>query len=120
MLVTAATGTVGQHVVRELTDTDVTVRVGSRDPAAAREQFDAGEFVAFDFTRPETWGAALAGSPAVFPVRPPGVSVDRMRGFVDALARVRWSQVAYLPTLRLAVLMVGIYTTARVGLAGVV
>jgi uncharacterized protein YbjT (DUF2867 family) len=100
VLVTAATGTVGRHVVRELADIGVRVRVGSRDPAAARDRFESvGEVVEFDFARPETWGGALDSAPSVFLVRPPGVSVDRMREFVDALARLGAPQVAYLSTL---------------------
>lgn len=100
VFVTAATGTVGRHVVDELSGADVRVRAGTRDPdrdAAALAAAD--EVVDFDFDRPETWGRALDGSPRVFLVRPPGVSVDRLREFVDALARTGCPQVAYLSTL---------------------
>lgn len=100
VLVTAATGTVGRHVVPEMADSDVRVRVASRDPDAARDRFPAAdEFVDFDFARPETWGDAVAGAPRVFLVRPPGVTVSRMRAFVAALGRVGVPQVAYLSTL---------------------
>ena len=100
VLVTAATGTVGQHVVSELSATDVRVRAGSRSPDQDAEALAAADdVVAFDFDRPETWGDALADSPRVLLVRPPTVSTDRMREFVDAVARVGCPQVAYLSTL---------------------
>lgn len=100
ILVTAGTGTVGRHVVTGLRDgdTDATVRVATRDPAATRDHFgDAVEAV--DFARPETWGEALADVDGVFLVRPPGVAVDELTAFVDAATRVRAEQVAYLSTL---------------------
>jgi len=102
ILVTAGTGTVGRHVVTELGDgnTDTAVRVATRDPRTARDRFgDAIEAVDFDFARPETWGETLAGVDGVFLVRPPGVAVDEMTGFVDAAARVGVEQIAYLSTL---------------------
>jgi len=100
VLVTAATGTVGQHVVSALADTDVRVRAGSREPDRDADALAAADdVVAFDFDRPETWGDALDGGPGVFLVRPPTVSTDRVREFVDAVARVGCPQVAYLSTL---------------------
>jgi uncharacterized protein YbjT (DUF2867 family) len=100
VLVTGSTGTVGRHVVTGLAERDVTVRAGSRDPAAARERFgDVGEFVAFDFERPETWGRALADVEGLFLVRPPEVGERRLTEFVDAAARVGVERVAYLSTL---------------------
>jgi len=100
ILVTAATGTVGRHVVAGLRDTDATVRVATRDPTAARERFgDDIEAVDFDFARPETWGEALAAVDGCFLVRPPGVAVDDLTAFVDAAARVGVEQIAYLSTL---------------------
>lgn len=101
VFVTAATGTVGRHVVAELSETDAQVRAGSRRPDAVPEAVAAAadEVVDFDFDRPETWGSVLDGGPRVFLVRPPAVSTDRLREFVDALARVDCPQVAYLSTL---------------------
>jgi uncharacterized protein YbjT (DUF2867 family) len=105
VLVTAATGTVGQHVVRELADRDVTVRIASRNPDDAidgdepLDLEDHDEVVAFDFEKPETWGEVLADVDGVFLVRPPEVGVDDVGRFVDAAARVGVQRVAYLSTL---------------------
>jgi len=100
VLVTAATGTVGRHVVDELAGLDCGVRIATRDPAAARERFGEDESVVeFDFDRPETWGGALEGVDGIFLVRPPGVDTGDVRSFVDAVARVHVDQVAYLSTL---------------------
>ncbi len=100
VLVTAATGTVGRHVVRELVDREVAVRAGSRNPATAGEGLDDDAVaVEFDFERPETWGRALEGVDATFLVRPPGVDRTSLTGFVDAAARVGVGRVVYLSTL---------------------
>ncbi|UVE51080.1 NmrA family NAD(P)-binding protein [Haloferax larsenii] len=103
VLVTAGTGTVGQHVVRELRD-DVEVRVGTRRPQSVREAGDSDSdsdehVVEFDFARPETWGAALDGVDATFLVRPPGVEQRQVTAFVDAASRVRVDHVVYLSAL---------------------
>jgi len=103
ILVTAATGTVGRHVVAALVGREteaLPVRAGTRDPDGSREHFDAAvETVDFDFARPETWGRALDGVDGLFLVRPPGVAVDDLTDFVDAAARVGVAQIAYLSTL---------------------
>jgi uncharacterized protein YbjT (DUF2867 family) len=101
VLVTAATGTTGRWVVRELAAAGVLVRAASRDPERARERFegewlerdadaDAVEYVAFDFEKPETYHPALDDARAVFLVRPPEVTrVKRdVFPFVDAAERM--------------------------------
>lgn len=103
-LVTASTGTVGQHVVRALADREVRVRVGSRDPESARERFadeelDHCEFVAFDFTRPETWGRSLTDVDGVFLVRPPEVDASTVGAFAEAAARDGVTRLVYLSAL---------------------
>ena len=99
-LVTGATGTVGQHVVTALSERDRRVRSGVRDPDAVPEEIaDADAVVAFDFTKPETWGRALADVDRLFLVRPPVVSEDDIKAFVRAADRVGIEQVAYLSTL---------------------
>ncbi|WP_135365001.1 SDR family oxidoreductase [Halosimplex halophilum] len=100
ILVTGATGTVGPHVVDALGERDAAVRVASRDPEAAREQFpDAAEHVAFDFERPETWGGALADADGCFLLRPPTADSGRIGEFAAAADRVGVEWVAYLSTL---------------------
>jgi uncharacterized protein YbjT (DUF2867 family) len=99
VLVTAATGTVGRHVVEALADTGATVRAGSRDPTRAGDGLETGTAVEFDFARPETWGRALEKVDALFLVRPPGVAVGELTAFVDAAARVGVDRLAYLSTL---------------------
>ncbi|WP_415379241.1 nitroreductase/quinone reductase family protein [Halosimplex sp. TS25] len=100
ILVTGATGTVGQHVVTELADRDATVRVATRDPEAARERFPgAAEHVAFDFDRPETWGAALADVDGCFLMRPPTTDTGTVGEFAAAADRVGVERVAYLSTI---------------------
>jgi uncharacterized protein YbjT (DUF2867 family) len=102
ILVTAATGTVGSEVVARLADADVDVRAASRDAdAASRRLGHDVEYVAFDFTKPETYYQALDGVDAVFLVRPPAVSrVGRhVNPFVDAAARMGVDHVTVLSVL---------------------
>jgi uncharacterized protein YbjT (DUF2867 family) len=97
VLVTGATGTVGSHVAARLAGR-VETRAGVRDPARA-DAPDAVEPVALDFEKPETWGAALDGVDALFLMRPPQVSTDRLTEFADAAVRVGVEHVAYLSVL---------------------
>jgi uncharacterized protein YbjT (DUF2867 family) len=104
VLVTGATGTVGRHVVDELTaregpEQDLRIRVAVRDPDDAAERFDADEFVAFDLEKPETWGETLADVDGAFLLRPPTVDTDDVTAFVDALGGVGVEHVTYLSTL---------------------
>lgn len=105
VLVTGATGRVGSGVVRALADAPVTVRIASRDPDTAREEFagvpgeDRREYVAFDLSRPETWGFALEGVDRLFLLLPPAGGVDPVREFVDAAVRVGVRHVVYLSIL---------------------
>ncbi len=99
LLVTGATGTVGSHVVSALADRDTSVRAGVRDPASAADRFaEEVELAAFDFERPETWGAALADVDRLFLMRPPAVSdvTRHITPFVDAAVRTGVEHVAYL------------------------
>nr|WP_321169283.1 SDR family oxidoreductase [Halorubrum rubrum] len=100
ILVTGATGTVGQHVVTALSDRDVTIKIGVRDPeTVSNEIADAGELIEFDFTKPETWGRALTDVDGVFLVRPPVVDKSEIGAFVEAADRVGVARIAYLSTL---------------------
>jgi uncharacterized protein YbjT (DUF2867 family) len=102
ILVTGATGTVGRHVARGLTDTDVDVRAGVRSVERARETLPDGiDLVRFDFEKPETWGQAFEGVDAMFLVRPPEMTrVHRhITPAVDAAARVGVEHVVFLSVL---------------------
>jgi uncharacterized protein YbjT (DUF2867 family) len=114
ILVTAGTGTVGRHVVADLADEPVHVRVASRDPDRARETLasddhvaldddalDGIEFVAFDLGRPETYHPTLSDVDRLFLVRPPAVSrVERdLFPFVDAGVRMGVEHVVFLSVL---------------------
>jgi len=102
VLVTGATGTVGRHVTRELTETDADVRAGVRSVGRARESLpESAELVTFDFEKPETWGRAFEGVDAMFLIRPPEMTrVNRhITPAVDAAERVGVEQVVFLSVL---------------------
>ncbi|WP_096395281.1 NAD(P)H-binding protein [Halorubrum trapanicum] len=100
VLVTGATGTVGEPLVRELSDGEAAVRVATRSPDDARERFGEGpECVEFDLGRPETWGAALADVDRLFLLYPPGSGVSDVCEFADAADRMGVDRVAFLSIL---------------------
>lgn len=97
ILVTGATGTIGRHVVRELADSDRSIRVGLRTPAEAETEISSvADVVAFDFEKPETWGDTLAGVDRLFLLRPPGVGTETIGQFAAAAARTGVDHVVYL------------------------
>lgn len=81
ILVTGATGTIGGHVARLLTDRGVPVRAMSRHPAGVRNGVRA------DFTDPESLDAAVAGVDAVFLVTVPPVPTAQHDVALVAAAR---------------------------------
>ena len=100
VLVTGATGTVGAPLVRRLLEDGAAVRVATRDPEHARDEFgDAPEYVEFDLGRPETWGTALEGADRLFLLFPPGSSVSVVTEFADAAERVGVDRAAFLSIL---------------------
>ncbi len=72
-LITTPTGTTGRSVVDELVAAGVRVRAGMRDPSRARLP-PGVEVVELDFTRPQTFGAAVAGVEGMYLVRPPQIA----------------------------------------------
>ena len=100
ILVTGATGTVGEPLVWKLLEDGAAVRVATRDPERARDEFgDAPEYVEFDLDRPETWGTALAGVDRLFLLFPPGSGVGAVTEFADAAERVGVDRAAFLSIL---------------------
>ncbi|MCU4717048.1 SDR family oxidoreductase [Halapricum hydrolyticum] len=99
VLVTGATGTVGSRVVNGLADCDVAVRAATRAPDDG--QFRDGVGVAFDFEKPETWGAAFEGVDAMFLVRPPAITRvgDSILPAIDAAVRVGVERIVLLSVL---------------------
>lgn len=80
ILVTAATGTVGQHLVSRLLAHGHSVRAASRTGAAGQ-----GNSVLLDFDDPATFNAALAGVDAAYLVVPTGTADPLSLGaFIDA------------------------------------
>lgn len=80
ILVTAATGTVGRHLVNRLLAHGHSVRAASRTGAAGR-----GNSVLLDFSNPATFNAALAGVDAAYLVVPTGTADPLSLGaFIDA------------------------------------
>jgi uncharacterized protein YbjT (DUF2867 family) len=78
ILVTGATGKVGQELVKELQRAGSPFKLGVREPANA----SATDAVLFDFDRPETFGPALDGVDSLFLLTPGGT--DREAAVVDA------------------------------------
>jgi uncharacterized protein YbjT (DUF2867 family) len=62
ILVTGATGKVGQELVKELEKRGAAFKVGAREPGSVKGM----TAVLFDFDRPETFGPALAGVDDLF------------------------------------------------------
>ena len=75
VLVTGAPGNVGTPLVAELLALGARVRVAAWDVDIAHRAFgDAVDVVPFDFTLPETFGAAFAGVERMFLLRPPQIA----------------------------------------------
>ena len=71
VLVIGATGKTGRSVVSMLAERGETLRAVSRNPGRASETVPTA---VFDWTRPQTWEAALADADRVYLVQPAGVA----------------------------------------------
>ena len=91
VLVTGATGTVGRPLVRNLLETGVPVRAGSRGAT----EVAGAQAVRFDVTDPATWSDAFDGVSTMFLLRPPQVT-DIRRGMVPAMAAARVAGVRHV------------------------
>lgn len=87
ILVTGATGNVGQEVVRALLKGGARVLAGDYRPERVRALFgESVTAVRLDFYQRDTWPAALDGATHMFLMRPPAIAdVDKsLNPFVDA------------------------------------
>ncbi|MFN2363710.1 MAG: NmrA family NAD(P)-binding protein [Halarsenatibacteraceae bacterium] len=88
ILITGASGTVGQHVVRELMKKDEKIVAGGTNPEKLLKIFgDEIEAVKFDFRDESTFNPALKGVNRVFLMRPPHLGKpEDLYPFIDAMA----------------------------------
>ena len=97
ILVTGATGNVGQEVVKALrvNGEQVISAVVHATGSAASIPADS---VAFDFADRTTWNAALEGVDRVFLMRPPAISDVKqyLFPFIDALLEINIKQIVFL------------------------
>ena len=88
ILITGASGTVGQYVVEELLKKDEKIVAAGSDPEKLLRIFgDEIEAVKFDFTDESTFVSALKDVNRVFLMRPPHLGKpDDLYPFIDAMA----------------------------------
>ena len=96
-LVTGATGSAGEHVLRQLIEAGEQVRSTVR-PGLVPDPRTSHQTVVFDFADQATYAAALDGVDRVFLMRPPAISdVKRyLRPFIRAAADRDMRQVVFL------------------------
>lgn len=89
ILVTGATGKVGQEVVRQLAVADAQVRALVRDPARASHiRLPGVEILVGDLAEPASLDRALSGVDRVFLLSPPGPEQVELQGnLIDAAKR---------------------------------
>lgn len=99
ILVTGATGTIGRHVLRLLSDRGLPVRAMTRDPARVPPA-PGVEPVRADFTDPAGLAAAVAGVEAVFLVTaPPVPTAEHDLALLDAARRAGVDRVVKLSAI---------------------
>lgn len=101
ILVTGATGKVGQHVVKELATRGQKPRVFLHDAGKAG-QFKGlfSDVVAGDFDKPDTVAKALQGVDAVFLATPPDQRQERWeKAFIDAAKAAGVKRLVYLSAM---------------------
>ena len=100
ILITGATGNVGAEVVRLLATRGRDVRAAVRNPERLPELPAGAHGVEFDFSRPETFEAALKGVRRVFFMRPPHISdASVFDPFLLAMKAADVEQVVFLSLL---------------------
>ena len=104
ILVTGATGTIGQALVKTLRERGLSFVAGVRNPAEGREKLAPDTpLTAFDFSKPETFESATQGVDRIFLLGPPMVPelADLLRSFIEFLKRKGIQRVVYLAALGL-------------------
>lgn len=99
ILVTGASGNVGCEVVKLLSQGGFAARAADRRVGRQCEQLTHGvETIAFDFSKPETFGPAFAGVERMFLMRPPAISDVRRCIFpaIDAAKQAGVKHIVFL------------------------
>lgn len=98
VLVTGASGNVGQYVVKALRDLNVEVIAAGTNPSKLKHLFDQTvEVVEFDFTKPSTFEGALKGVDRVFLMRPPHLGKAKdLYPFIDFMKHQSIKLVSFL------------------------
>jgi uncharacterized protein YbjT (DUF2867 family) len=99
ILVTGALGNVGAEIVQQLQGAGRLVRAAAPNAEAIGQRFGRGvEAIQFDFSKPETFGAALAGVECMFLMRPPAISDVRRYIFpaIDAAKQAGVKRIVFL------------------------
>ncbi|GEM45682.1 NmrA family NAD(P)-binding protein [Deinococcus cellulosilyticus] len=101
ILVTGATGNVGNPLLHELQQAKMPYRAAVRDPVQAAQRHGNHPWVKFDFQNPDTYARALEGVNQVFVVLPPGQGSlkVRMYPFLDHCAHRKIEHMVYLSLL---------------------
>ncbi len=98
ILVTGATGNVGQHVVRALVAKGARVRAAARDAGSVAAMHGAVDATALDLTDSTTWRQALEGVSRVFLLRPPSVANTKqtLNPFIDLAIKLGVDHVTFV------------------------
>lgn len=95
-LVTGFNGKVGYEVAVKLKEMQVLFKSAVRNVEKARERHGSGyDFVALDFSKPETFAEALEGIKGIFLMYPPGDSI-KFEAFITQAVQKDVSHIVYL------------------------
>jgi uncharacterized protein YbjT (DUF2867 family) len=100
-LVTGATGNVGSNVVDQLLAEGEKVRVFTRDAAKVAHWGDRVQVALGDFTKPETYAAAVSGADGIF-VMNIVTPIDSFRQFLEAAKTSGTPRIVFLSSLSAA------------------
>jgi uncharacterized protein YbjT (DUF2867 family) len=101
VLITGATGNVGESVLNLLAAQGASVRAGIRKSPSAAAQRTGVSYVHFDFADPTTYRPALTGVERLFLVRPPAIADAKqfINPFIDAAKEAGVRHVVFLSLL---------------------